>query len=58
MLSGPTDFKEAKNDKNIIKILPNKRCSVHQRNLNVNYQKFYAICTLFLLMNFLDLDAI
>ena len=39
MLSGPTDFKEAKNDKNIIKILPNKRCSVHQRNLNVNYQK-------------------
>ena len=32
-------FKDAGKDKNIIKILPNKRCSVHQRNLNVNYQK-------------------
>jgi len=39
MLSGPTDFKEANKDNNILKILPNKRCYIHQRNLNVNYQK-------------------
>jgi len=39
MLSGPTDFKEANKDYNILKILPNKRCYIHQKNLNTNYQK-------------------
>lgn len=39
MLSGPTDFKESSKDKNILKILPIKRCYIHKKKLNVNYQK-------------------
>ena len=39
MLVGPTDFEESKNNINLIKIFPNKRCKVHQKKLNIRYKK-------------------
>ena len=39
MLVGPTDFFESKNDGNIHKVFPDKRCNVHKRKLNLKYKK-------------------
>ena len=38
-LIGPNNYNDLRLYKNVVQILPNKRCFVHKKKLNINYKK-------------------